>query len=344
MGTVVSRNPGSNLAPSALMDLTLAVQLFEQMAPHSHKARTALAVLNKLKDHAIRAYSEYNSITIPGSIPTNLTDVQDIDVATDCLAIFGGQARVLTKKHKSKPTSATATSSPGSQVDSPDSDMSTTNQTNNNVMFSDGFILNTNSDLPSDLSSEQVHPSLMEFLNGGTSDFTQASLRPPLPLLQPEHQIYQQQRLPVLQPSTMTNPLNFGVPHGSNTSHHERLSELYSAFLQYMDSKNTTSPSWSTVWASQGPEPELTGTCSSSFLPSPPQTAQNSPAPVRQLVPEPPQISAQPSLNSMFFQEPAMDTLSIPNAAATEMGLMTDSDLDSAWNAFLQECGIMPTT
>lgn len=45
VGSVVTRSPNSNMASTALIELGLAVNLFEKTAVHSHRARIALVCL-----------------------------------------------------------------------------------------------------------------------------------------------------------------------------------------------------------------------------------------------------------------------------------------------------------
>ncbi|KAJ6520347.1 fungal-specific transcription factor domain-containing protein [Mycena sanguinolenta] len=118
-GTVVTLSPKSNFASSALLDLGLAVDLFERSAKQSHRAKLALAVLTKLKERAMHAYSQ----SAPTSGPTSEanTDASPDGAVANELAIFGGQTRVLALKHKqrrAKPGSASR-SGTGSTADTP---------------------------------------------------------------------------------------------------------------------------------------------------------------------------------------------------------------------------------
>ncbi|KAJ7502607.1 fungal-specific transcription factor domain-containing protein, partial [Mycena galericulata] len=97
VGTVVTLSPKSNVAASALLDLGLAVDLFERSAAQSHRAKLASAVLTKLKERAVRAYTQYSSPPQPTAGPGPA--LRDDDTA-DELAIFGGQKRVLELKHR----------------------------------------------------------------------------------------------------------------------------------------------------------------------------------------------------------------------------------------------------
>ncbi|KAF8888044.1 fungal-specific transcription factor domain-containing protein [Infundibulicybe gibba] len=106
VGTVVTRSPNSNVASSALLDLGLAIELFERTAIQSQRARIALGVLRKLKKKPCdRLRSFMNS---SNNSPTNFVSpsfgnfssspTDDVD---DELAIFGGQTRVLSRKSRS---------------------------------------------------------------------------------------------------------------------------------------------------------------------------------------------------------------------------------------------------
>ncbi|KAJ7457889.1 hypothetical protein FB451DRAFT_1274505 [Mycena latifolia] len=100
-GTVVTLSPKSNIAASALLDLGLAADLFERTAAQSHRAKLASAVLSKLRERAVRAYTQYCSPTLPSAGPAPAPEPLDDDT-TDELAIFGGQTRVLALKQKQK--------------------------------------------------------------------------------------------------------------------------------------------------------------------------------------------------------------------------------------------------
>ncbi|KAJ7657379.1 fungal-specific transcription factor domain-containing protein [Mycena polygramma] len=106
-GTVVTLSPRSNFASNALIDLGLAVDIFERTAPQSHRAKLASAVLAKLKERAVRAYTQF-AVAVPGAGPAAAPDVTPPDNTTaDELAIFGGQTRVLAlHKRRNKSTSA----------------------------------------------------------------------------------------------------------------------------------------------------------------------------------------------------------------------------------------------
>ncbi|KAF8159162.1 fungal-specific transcription factor domain-containing protein [Crassisporium funariophilum] len=105
VGTVVTRSPNSNIASIAMRDFNHAVGLFERTAAQSQRAKVALGVLMKLKEKAIRVYTQHNnppptspSVPSPGSsTETNPDDIEDD------LAIFGGQMRVLDRKGKQPP-------------------------------------------------------------------------------------------------------------------------------------------------------------------------------------------------------------------------------------------------
>ncbi|KAJ7244957.1 hypothetical protein C8J57DRAFT_1363463 [Mycena rebaudengoi] len=96
-GTVVTLSPKSNRIERPL-DLGVALDLFERAAAQSHRARIASGVLRKLKQRAIRSYTQYCSPTLPTASPS--TDATGDDDAADELAIFGGHTRVLALKQK----------------------------------------------------------------------------------------------------------------------------------------------------------------------------------------------------------------------------------------------------
>lgn len=103
------------MAPNALKDLDMAVLLFQKAAPQSQRAKVALAVLKRLQDKATKVFAANSAGDSPLSPITDLGGEPSGDVD---LAIFGGQARVLTKKPKNHRNSVSerrcATGSPAS--------------------------------------------------------------------------------------------------------------------------------------------------------------------------------------------------------------------------------------
>ncbi|KAJ7216791.1 hypothetical protein B0H12DRAFT_1153995 [Mycena haematopus] len=120
-GTVVTLSPKSNFASSALIDLGLAVDLFERSAKQSHRAKLALSVLTKLKERAVQAYTQF-AVASPTA---GLTPEVNADATlphggvADELAIFGGQTRVLALKHKRQKSGSASRSGFGSASDTP---------------------------------------------------------------------------------------------------------------------------------------------------------------------------------------------------------------------------------
>ncbi|KAF7325994.1 hypothetical protein MKEN_00450300 [Mycena kentingensis (nom. inval.)] len=111
VGTVVTLSPKSSLATSALNDLALAVELFERTAAQSHRAKLATAVLAKLRERAVRAYTTHSVASPSSPLSTGLSQVSSPpqspvpvsdEAATDELEIFGGQKRVLALKQKQR--------------------------------------------------------------------------------------------------------------------------------------------------------------------------------------------------------------------------------------------------
>ncbi|KAF5372365.1 hypothetical protein D9615_009254 [Tricholomella constricta] len=179
VGTVVTRSPNSNVAPSALQDLTRAVELFERTAQQSQRAKVALGVLQKLKEKAIRAYTQSASATSPsipiepsGSLsPTNLSpfssehrnqaQAQAQDDGDDELAIFGGQTRVLSRKSRGSRRSGTVSLSMSNNTDSP-------SPHGNGIPGSPAIMGDASRQslaaISLSLSAADVHPALVEYL------------------------------------------------------------------------------------------------------------------------------------------------------------------------------------
>ncbi|KAJ7619360.1 fungal-specific transcription factor domain-containing protein [Roridomyces roridus] len=111
VGTVVTLSPKASIAGGALLDLSLAVELFERTATRSHRGKLALSVLRRLKDRAVRAYSQHASLPQP-TAGLDPADPRASNV-TDGLALFGGQTRVLALKQKHKRGKSVPPRSPG---------------------------------------------------------------------------------------------------------------------------------------------------------------------------------------------------------------------------------------
>ncbi|TDL26879.1 hypothetical protein BD410DRAFT_835987 [Rickenella mellea] len=122
VGTIVIRGPSSNMAPSALAELTSGVELFEKASQHAEWAKRTHSVLISLRDKAVNAYSQYRSgDSAIGRNPVTLRipSTSSTDAWVDELAIFGGQTRFMTRKTPSphtpsSETSFTSTPSPSS--------------------------------------------------------------------------------------------------------------------------------------------------------------------------------------------------------------------------------------
>ncbi|KAL1725358.1 fungal-specific transcription factor domain-containing protein [Schizophyllum commune] len=102
VATVATRSPTSQLASAGMRDLSLAIQLFERSAPHSQRARIGLGVLRKMAEKA-RVNSE-NAAQAQGASSDLSTMFSQHEESDDELAIFGGQAKILsTCKGKKSP-------------------------------------------------------------------------------------------------------------------------------------------------------------------------------------------------------------------------------------------------
>ncbi|EGN96944.1 hypothetical protein SERLA73DRAFT_185195 [Serpula lacrymans var. lacrymans S7.3] len=107
VGSIVTRTPNSNMAPSAMIELGLAVEIFEKSAIHCSRARIALHVLRRLREKAAHAYAQYRTGNFSNQEPTSLPREDDTQ---DELAIFGGQVRILPSKFLSSKRQAQANS------------------------------------------------------------------------------------------------------------------------------------------------------------------------------------------------------------------------------------------
>jgi len=171
------------MASSAFIELGLACDIFQKGAFRSNRARSGLAILQKLRNKAFHVYSSFRS---GNSIPTPILSIGRPDYGDDELALFGGQTRVLVSKLLSRKPQRTRTLSPA------------TSSTNLKEA--------SESRTPSEATPD-VHPSLVEYLssfpidngngftNGTTPQLTQSSAftsqaptPPPNSILAPEAQ------------------------------------------------------------------------------------------------------------------------------------------------------------
>ncbi|GBE86700.1 hypothetical protein SCP_0905800 [Sparassis crispa] len=149
LGTTVIRLPNAIMAPSALMEIDVAVDVFKNCANKSVRARQALPLLLRLKEKAALAYSEFRNRNASPTKGIQL-HISPEDQLEDELAIFGGQTRVLpTKKIKKRPKSQVA---PGAAIPAVPAPASTPSD-----------IVSSPRSLSDDFTD--LHPSLMEYLS-----------------------------------------------------------------------------------------------------------------------------------------------------------------------------------
>ncbi|KAJ6507293.1 fungal-specific transcription factor domain-containing protein [Mycena vitilis] len=117
VGTLATRFPSSKTAPHAIVELFTAVDLIEKGAASSGRARSGLAILQRLRDKAIGVYSQYSGHNLSPPPTVDLETEQDLE-------IFAGYTRVVANKVLQRgpvlqrglltpPQSGSGTSSPG---------------------------------------------------------------------------------------------------------------------------------------------------------------------------------------------------------------------------------------
>ncbi|KAH9951098.1 fungal-specific transcription factor domain-containing protein [Amylocystis lapponica] len=158
LGTTVARIPHATMAPSALMELDLAVELFKKGAVQSVRARQALPVLVKLKERAVQAYTQFRNRHIAPTLGVQFKMGPE-DQCVDELAIFGGQTRVLASKvlRKRSKKERALSKARGSIADSgspPESPATVTSSSDSG-----------STPPPSGDEFTDVHPSLMDYLS-----------------------------------------------------------------------------------------------------------------------------------------------------------------------------------
>ncbi|KAG6856579.1 hypothetical protein H0H87_002967 [Tephrocybe sp. NHM501043] len=375
VGTVVTRSPSSDMSPGALEDLCRAVELFERTAVQSQRAKIALGVLHRLKDKALRAYSQHksNKLVQPSSPANSLLLTPNVDDGDDDLAIFGGQTRMLSRKSRHR-----------------------------RVNPSNGGVSNSPSP-PSSVSS--TGPAEARELSPFTPPATALDFSPSHDTKMGSASSYQGNRN-VLVPPSFTgigsdgSPLNItGGDIGlsppltlsdiGNSPSQRPNDEAFVNFMGYMASKPAENPGLSSYqYAPRGPQgfsdlqewrgnsPDQTGLPKpdSSFNwhpPSQPQLYHSQQSRQQQQQGAPgmfiPAASSQQSIpdtvmgtdlspyreGHSFFtgygQQPTSDEFNgSPNTNMVteperlfELGLMRSSDVDSGWVSYMQDCGIM---
>lgn len=184
VGCIVTRSPSSSMASSAFIELGLACDLFEKGAMHSRRARSGLAILYKMREKAFQVYSQFRT---GNTVSSRILAVDKPDYGDDELALFGGQTRVLVSKllNSSKKTRKQSASSPAPSLSSPSSE---------------GDARGT----PSNDTSREVHPSLVEYLamfppsnapsrssSDGHKNTMEEESAPPMPPSEPQQEQYQ---------------------------------------------------------------------------------------------------------------------------------------------------------
>ncbi|THH34114.1 hypothetical protein EUX98_g33 [Antrodiella citrinella] len=97
LGATVARCPGATMAPTSLIELDLAVDLFKKGSGYSRRARQALPMLNTLRARATVSYQQFRNQHISPALNVHL-HIGPEGNAADGLAIFGGQTRVMSSK------------------------------------------------------------------------------------------------------------------------------------------------------------------------------------------------------------------------------------------------------
>ncbi|PCH44570.1 hypothetical protein WOLCODRAFT_26859 [Wolfiporia cocos MD-104 SS10] len=145
IGATVARMPQSTMAPSALLELDLAVEVFKKGSVQSLRAKQGLPILQTLKERATLAYERWRDRHLN---PTSVVQPKVPEEYQNALAIFGGQTRVLPTKSISRKRQSRQRSS-----GSPSSSSSAAPSPSNNTVST-----------PSDTQPD-FHPALMMYLS-----------------------------------------------------------------------------------------------------------------------------------------------------------------------------------
>ncbi|KAJ7457813.1 hypothetical protein FB451DRAFT_589068 [Mycena latifolia] len=90
VGAIAAKCPETKFAPQALLELFVAVDLFERGAASSFRARSALTVLRTLRDKATAAYTKHSGHALGSEAPAP-PDAES-DAALD---VFAGRTRIV---------------------------------------------------------------------------------------------------------------------------------------------------------------------------------------------------------------------------------------------------------
>ncbi|KAH9928041.1 hypothetical protein B0H21DRAFT_700397, partial [Amylocystis lapponica] len=178
LGTTVARIPHVMMAPSALMELDLAVELFKKGAVQSVRAQQALPVLVKLKERAVQAYTQFLNRHIVPTLGVQFKMGPE-DQCVDEFAIFGGQTRVLANKvlQKRSKKARALSKARGNIADSgspPESPVTVTSSSDSG-----------STPPPSGDEFTDVHPSLMDYLSQFSSPTAFAVVNSSHPTVEP---------------------------------------------------------------------------------------------------------------------------------------------------------------
>ena len=308
-----------------------------------------------MKEKAVRSYTQYRSAHHPAQ-PQSLcfpssSDTEATEGVEKELAIFGGQTRVLARKAKAK--------SPGSGGS--DASLSPTT--------SSGGLASEPTQVMTTMSMTDVHPSLLEYL-GSRSSFSMGcdDTQPDDPLDSHGEPLAGLSFPQAISGTSTSESSSASNPPG------KQMGEMFSSFMGYLanrsisnahvtlpapgsicDSYNFTQQTtreWdctvegSASSSSQAAEcfgwrPPLTGEQKLQFLN--PSTLNNQQTEFIQTssTTTQPYSNYEPYVGSTGSTQylPAMTDLG-PAGTMVELGLMTESEIDTGWFSFMQDCGI----
>ncbi|KAI0079109.1 hypothetical protein K474DRAFT_1659611 [Panus rudis PR-1116 ss-1] len=196
--------PNATMAPSSLVELDLAIELFKKGAVSSPRARMALPHLIRLRDKAVKEYQDFRARrTSPNALDIQLK-IGPEDDGGDKLAMFGGQTRVVSSKlltrkrrqpslkttptsNSSRNASVTSTENSHSAETSNSSTAPTRKSTLSSVEhFDDSPSPSASGSSPGDIPENlvdafnEVHPTLVEYLSFFPSQVAMVDTSQPL--------------------------------------------------------------------------------------------------------------------------------------------------------------------
>ncbi|TDL15896.1 hypothetical protein BD410DRAFT_795947 [Rickenella mellea] len=121
IGSIVTRGPGSSMAPAALSALDLAVDTFVKAEGRVPMIKRGLPILQRLSTRAHLIYAQHRAGTIGNPVASNSPGAQSQEGDDDELSLVGGKTRVLPIRRSASPAISASRSDHSSSLSPPPS-------------------------------------------------------------------------------------------------------------------------------------------------------------------------------------------------------------------------------